>query len=146
VREGTKTLANAAVLTIGEAARRAGLTRKAVRLYEASGLLPRVERTESGYRLYTEHDLRTLRFIRQARAVGLGLEEIRTIMVLRRTGIPPSEDVVALLQARFSEIERQISELQLLRHTLADVLDAATSRVHRGERPRLCRILDQAKQ
>jgi DNA-binding transcriptional MerR regulator len=146
VRQRTGTVANAQVLTIGEVARRAGLTRRAVRLYEARGLLPPVERTESGYRLYSEHDLRALRFIRQARAVGLSLQEIHTIMMLRRAGIPPSEDIVALLQARFGEIERQISELQSLRHTLADVLDAATSRAHRGEQPRLCRILDQAKQ
>jgi MerR family copper efflux transcriptional regulator len=145
VKEGTRTSA-ANRLTIGEAARRTGLTRKAVRLYEARGLLPPVERAESGYRLYTEHDLQALRFIREARAVGLGLEEIHTIMALRRAGIPPSEDVVALLKARSGEIERQISRLQSLRHTLADVLDAVTSRARRGEDARLCRILDSAGQ
>jgi MerR family regulatory protein len=52
VTHGTRAIA-ASGLTIGEAARRAGLTRKAVRLYEARGLLPPVERTESGYRLYS---------------------------------------------------------------------------------------------
>jgi DNA-binding transcriptional MerR regulator len=91
VREGPRvnvTNADAGVLTIGEAARRAGLTPKAIRLYEARGLLPPVERTEAGYRLYSEHDLRALRFIRQARAIGLGLDEIHTIMALRRAGIP----------------------------------------------------------
>jgi MerR family transcriptional regulator, copper efflux regulator len=115
VREALRvnvTNADAGVLTIGEAARRAGLTPKAIRLYEARGLLPPVERTKAGYRLYTEHDLRALRFIRQARAAGLGLEEIHTIMALRRAGIPPSEDIIALLQARFGEIERQLAELQ----------------------------------
>jgi MerR family copper efflux transcriptional regulator len=138
------TNADAPVLTIGEAAGRVGLTPKAVRLYEARGLLPPVERTEAGYRLYTEHDLRALRFIRQARAVGLGLKELHTIMALRRAGIPPPEDIIALLQARFGEIERQLSELQSLRHALADVLDTAVSKADRGEAARLCRILDQA--
>jgi MerR family copper efflux transcriptional regulator len=146
VRQGPRgnvTNAGGGVFTIGEAARRAGLTPKAVRLYEARGLLPPVERTEAGYRLYTEHDLRALHFIRQARAVGLGLEEIHTIMALRRGGIPPSEDIIALLQARFGKIQRQLSELQSLRHALADVLDAAISKAHQGQDAQLCRILDQ---
>jgi DNA-binding transcriptional MerR regulator len=140
---GNVTNADAGVFTIGEAARRAGLTPKAVRLYEARGLLPPVERTQAGYRLYTEHDLRALRFIRQARAVGLGLEEIHTIMALRRAGIPPSGDIIALLQARFSKIQRQLSELQSVRHALADVLDAAIAKAHQGQDAQLCRILDQ---
>jgi MerR family copper efflux transcriptional regulator len=145
VREGPRVTANNAhVFTIGEAARRSGLTPKAVRLYEERGLLPSVERTQAGYRLYTEHDIRALRFIRQARAVGLGLAEIHTIMTLRRAGVPPSKDIIGLLQARFGEIERQLSELQALRHALADVLDTARSKADRGEDARLCRVLDQA--
>lgn len=141
---GVHTNADAGVLTIGEAARRAGLSAKAVRLYEARGLLPPVERTKAGYRRFTEHDLRALRFIRQARAVGLGLAEIHTIMALRRAGIPPSEDIIALLQARFGDIERELAELQSLRQALGDVLDTVISTAHRGEDARLCRILDQA--
>ena len=140
MRQGTRASAIDA-LTIGEAAKLAGLTRKAVRLYEARGLLPPIERTESGYRLYSRHDLQALRFIAQARAVGLSLEEIRTIMVLRRTGIPPSQDVIALLRARFDQIDRRISHLESLRHALAETLDVVTSRAHRGEEARLCRIL-----
>jgi MerR family transcriptional regulator, copper efflux regulator len=145
VTHGTRSVA-AGGLTIGEAARRAGLTRKAVRLYEARGLLPPVERTESGYRLYGEHDLLALRFISQARALGLGLEEIHAIMTLRRAGIPPSEDVIGLLKTRLGAVERRISELHSLRHGLAQVLAAATSRADRGEDARLCRILDEADQ
>jgi DNA-binding transcriptional MerR regulator len=43
---------------IGDLARRAGCTVKTVRFYEASGLLPRAARSPSGYRLYTELDVR----------------------------------------------------------------------------------------
>ncbi|WP_409473638.1 MerR family DNA-binding transcriptional regulator [Streptomyces sp. HC307] len=41
-------------LTIGQAAKAAGVTRKAMRVYEARGLLPAAERTAAGYRLYTD--------------------------------------------------------------------------------------------
>ena len=143
-RAGVHPNANAGVFTIGEVASRAGLTPKAVRLYEARGLLPPVQRTKAGYRLYTQHDLRALGFIRQARAAGLGLAEIHTIMALRRAGVPPSGDVVALLQARFAEIDRRLAEFQSQRQTLAGILDAMNAMVRRGEDARLCRILDQA--
>jgi MerR family copper efflux transcriptional regulator len=131
--------------TIGEAARRTGLTRKAVRLYEARGLLPPVERTGTGYRRYSEHDLRALRFIRQARGLGLSLDQIHTIMALRRTGVPPNEDVIALLRTRLGEIERRVSDLQSLRDALADTLEVVTSRAQRGENVRLCRVLDPGR-
>ncbi|WP_425465242.1 MerR family DNA-binding transcriptional regulator [Nonomuraea diastatica] len=55
-------------LPIGQAAQAAGLTRKAVRRYEAKGLLPPAERSAAGYRLYDEADVELLSFIRRARA------------------------------------------------------------------------------
>lgn len=142
MRPAAATSGNGNPLTIGEAARRAGLTRRAVRLYEARGLLPPVERTAAGYRRYTDHDLRALRFIGQARALGLSLDDIHTIMVLRRTGVPPSDDVIAVLRTRLGEIQRQVVDLRSLRDTLADTLQMVTSRAHRGEEVRLCRVLD----
>jgi DNA-binding transcriptional MerR regulator len=130
--------------TIGEAARRAGLTPKAIRLYEARGLLPAARRSPAGYRRYTGHDLRLLEFIRRAREVGLGLREIGAIIGLRRAGTPPSAEVMALLRGRLAAIDRQIGDLGLLRATLAEVVDTAASKASGGDEVRLCRILDLA--
>jgi MerR family transcriptional regulator, copper efflux regulator len=55
--------------TVGDAARHANLTRKALRLYEARGLLANVARSQSGYQMYTEDDMRLPRFIAQTRAL-----------------------------------------------------------------------------
>jgi len=129
--------------TIGEAARRSGLTPKAIRLYEARGLLPPVGRRPSGYRVYSDHDLRLLGFIRRAREVGLGLGQIRAIIELRRTGAPPSEDVMAVLRSRLAELDGRLGELHALRGTLAGVLDTVASAVDDGADPRLCRILER---
>jgi predicted transcriptional regulator len=57
-------------LTIGQAAQAAGVTRKAVRVYEAKGLLAAADRTIAGYRLYTERDVELLTFIRRARTLA----------------------------------------------------------------------------
>ena len=67
---------NDQLFTVGQAARATGLSPKAIRLYEAKALLPPAERTEAGYRLFSDEDLTTLRFIRQAKTLGLRLDEI----------------------------------------------------------------------
>jgi DNA-binding transcriptional MerR regulator len=105
--------------TVGKAAQAAGLSAKAVRLYEAKGLLPPTERTEAGYRLYTGDDIAILRFIRQAKTLGLSLTEIRDILDLRRGGTTPCRHVVALLDQRIREVDRTITELRQLRSALA---------------------------
>lgn len=76
-------------LTVGQAARASGLTPKAVRLYEARGLIPPPHRTEAGYRLYRDEDVATLRFIHRAKTLGLTLDEIRNVLDLQRDGQPP---------------------------------------------------------
>jgi len=58
-------------LRIGKLTRLSGCTVKAVRFYEAIGLLPRPARSPSGYRLYTKQDLVRLAFIQRAKLMGL---------------------------------------------------------------------------
>jgi MerR family copper efflux transcriptional regulator len=130
------------LFTVGEAARQAHLTRKAVRLYEARGLLDPVPRSSSGYRLYTDHDVRLLRFIAQARALGLSLDTIRALVELRRGGRPPSREVLALLHAQLREIDRKLTDLRALRTDLSTVFEHAKSIVHNGDDLRLCRVID----
>ena len=131
----------AKTLTVGQAARRAGLTAKAVRLYEARGLLPPTERTSSGYRCYTEHDIQLLRFIRQARDLGLSLAEIRTIIGLRRGETPPGREVIALLQSHLDAIDQKISNLESLRHAMTGVLHAAATHADQTDLVPVCQII-----
>ncbi len=56
-------------LLIGEIARRSGASRKALRLYEAAGILPEPSRTLSGYRVYDNGALELLSFVRVRQAV-----------------------------------------------------------------------------
>ena len=131
-------------ITVGEAARRAGVSPKAVRLYETRGILPVVQRTEAGYRTYTEGDVETLRFVRRARALGLRLEEIRRIIDLQRQGAQPCVTVIQLLEGHLSDIDRTMRELRALRKDLSRALEVARSTVHRGEDVVICPIIEQA--
>jgi PPM family protein phosphatase len=72
------------LLTIGGFARAAGLTAKALRLYDEVGLLPPAAvDPDSGYRLYDPRQLRQARLIARLRRIGMPLAEIRTVCGLR---------------------------------------------------------------
>ncbi|HRC63337.1 MAG TPA: MerR family transcriptional regulator [Dehalococcoidia bacterium] len=66
--------------TIGEVAQRTGLTVSAIRYYEAEGIVAPASRTEAGYRLFTETDVRRLLLAKQARHLGLGLREVKALV------------------------------------------------------------------
>jgi DNA-binding transcriptional MerR regulator len=87
-------------LLIGDVAARSGLSRKALRLYEARGILSSARRTPSGYRRYPTDVLGLLAFVGQARRPGLTLAEIRHIVDLRRAGYAPCGHVRELLQQK----------------------------------------------
>ncbi|MGW5214803.1 MerR family DNA-binding protein [Streptomyces sp. NPDC004051] len=130
-------------LTIGQAARAAGLTRKAVRVYEGKGLLRQAERTLASYRLYTPDDVELLTFIRQARTLGLHLDDVREVLEIRRGGTPPCDAVRSLLDARIAEIDATVKDLLALRQTLTETRQAADDRPC-GEPSTVCSIIQDA--
>ena len=130
-------------LTVGQVGRAAGVSAKTVRLYEERGLLPLAERSQAGYRLFTTQDVETTRFIRRARALGLGLDAVGEVLVLRQAGQQPCNRVEALLDERISQIDRTIAELTELRSTL---LAARSGPVPASPRDgdEICPIIDAA--
>lgn len=128
--------------TVSEAARLAGTTRKAIRVYEAKGLLPAPGRTEAGYRLFTAEDVEVLRFIRQAKSLGLSLAEIGDVLDLQRGGARPCGHVIGLLDAHLAQIEKAMKELRRLRDTLRSARRAADEVRHYGGDAVVCRIIE----
>lgn len=129
-------------MRIGELAEASGTTTKTLRFYEETGLLPPPERTTGGYRNYTPQALARLDFIRRSRTAGLTLTQIREILDIRDAGAAPCQHVHDLLQTRLNDIDRQISDLQTLRHTVAHLHDrAATIDPTSCEESTVCRYL-----
>ena len=114
-----------ATVTIGAAAASAGLTPKAVRLYEARGLLAPAERTRAGYRTYTETDLARLQFIAAARSLGLHLHQIGDILAAVDDGQRPCTITRDITDQRISELDDAVAELSALRDTLATARDTS---------------------
>jgi Cu(I)-responsive transcriptional regulator len=107
---------------IGEAAERAGVSAKMVRHYEALGLLPRIHRTESGYRVYTDNEVHTLRFIKRSRDLGFSIPEIAQLLKLWQDRRRPSARVKELAARHAEELERKIAELESMRKTLRHLI------------------------
>nr|MDQ3327375.1 heavy metal-responsive transcriptional regulator [Chloroflexota bacterium] len=102
-------------MRIGELAQLAGVNPRTLRYYERIGLLTPSSRTEAGYRVYSPGDADRLAFIRRAQSVGLSLAEIADVIALRDTGTVPCRHVRALAEAKVSEIDVRVAELQQLR-------------------------------
>lgn len=103
---------------ISRAAAAAGVNPKTLRYYEAVGLLPPPDRTESRYRVYSPDAIRRLGFIVKAKRLGLTLREIREIVGIRDGGQAPCVHLQQLLLRKVREVDRQIAELTSLRQEL----------------------------
>jgi MerR family copper efflux transcriptional regulator len=130
--------------TVGAAAKAVGVSAKAIRIWEAKGLLPPAGRTEAGYRVFTDGDIEILGFINRAKTLGLTLPEVKSILDLHRQGTAPCEQVTALLDAHISDIDRAIAELRALRTTLSAALQSARHDQHRGRAATVCRIIESS--
>jgi MerR family Zn(II)-responsive transcriptional regulator of zntA len=103
---------------IGELAREAGVSRDTLRFYEREGLLRPEGRSEGGYRLYDEGAFQRLRFIKQAQALGLTLDDIKAVLEVMHEGRPPCADVRRILRQKVALLDERIAELSALRDSL----------------------------
>jgi DNA-binding transcriptional MerR regulator len=110
-------------LKIGEVANQSGLPVKTIRYYEEIGLLaPTVKRSETGYRLFDQHVLNRLAFIKRSQSFGLSLNDIKAILNIHDQGQLPCGEVKQLVQQKLAEITDQIEALETLRGELQGLL------------------------
>jgi Cu(I)-responsive transcriptional regulator len=125
------------IMNIGNAADASGVSAKMIRHYETLGLIPKAKRTVSGYRTYSESDIHTLRFVRQARDLGFSTTEIHDLLGLWRNRRRPSSEVRKLAEAHLRELDQRLSELQAMRATIEHLVHSC----HGDDRPE-CPILE----
>lgn len=124
-------------VTIGEAARQSGVSAKMLRHYESLGLLGKVNRTDSGYRLYSPADVHTLRFIKRCRDLGFSMAEIAELVGLWQNRRRASSSVKKIAQRHLDDLNARIAAMQAMQRTLSTLLDCC----HGDARPD-CPILD----
>lgn len=131
---------NFGMVTIGEAALRAGVPAKTIRFYEEAGIIKPAVRGNNRYRAYSESDVQTLSFVRRARALGFSLKDVASLLELYSNNHRASRDVKRLALKHVAELDRKLKELTAIRNTIAEL----ARRCNGNDRPE-CPILDELK-
>jgi DNA-binding transcriptional MerR regulator len=140
-------------LSVGEIARRTGLTVRTLHHYDQIGLLRPTARSPAGYRLYGPAEVRRLQHIASLRALGLSLEAITRCLDQGAPSLPDVlDDHLARLEAEVREtVERRDRLVRIRAHVDEDEvdLDAWLTTIHeslRFERHFTAEQLDELKE
>lgn len=123
-------------MNIGTVSEKSGLPAKTIRYYEDIGLIS-PDRRDNGYRDYTSEDVHRLRFLQRSRGLGFSVEQCRQLLSLYGDTHRESAEVKAIAEAKLTEIDRKLVELQGLR----DMLSHLVANCHGDGRPQ-CPIID----
>ena len=119
-------------LTVGELARRCGLTVRTLHHYDAIGLLKPSLRSDAGYRLYDRANVERLHRIQALRQLGLSLADIGTVL----SG--PEQPLGELIDRQIAQLDRELDRVARLRNRLV----ALGRQLAAGQSPDLAEWLD----
>ena len=98
--------------SIQEVSNKTGLTAHTLRYYEKDGLISGVERSQGGFRQYTDEDLERLGLICCLKNTGMSIQEIARFVQLTHEGDHTLEERVELLQAHREQVLARMAEMQ----------------------------------
>ena len=107
-------------MTIGQVAKTVGIPTKTLRYYEEIQLLQPAKRMDNKYRAYTEEDIARLRLIKQAKSLGLSLDEIKQLVGESMDGTCEHfrQSFLGKLPTYITSVNHRIKELQTLKQQL----------------------------
>lgn len=125
---------------VGEISRRLDINPQTLYFYERIGLIPSPQRTEAGYRLFSQQDLERLSFIVRAKALGLTLDEIKDILALKDERSLTCRAVHDRLSKKVRELEDTIHQLQQLHDELVPLVQSCVPHLQTPDKE--CKVLD----
>jgi len=108
---------------IGELSRMVNLSQRTIRYYEEIGLLQSIRRIEHGKRVYTDDDVRRLKFINKLKVLGLSLAEMVALEKIYRSQRNNREIIpklLAILDERAAQIDDRVNQLVALKNEIRD--------------------------
>jgi MerR family redox-sensitive transcriptional activator SoxR len=111
-----------AAYSIGEIADKFGINASSIRYYERIGLLPPSKRI-SGKRRYDETIFQKLGIIQLAKAAGLSIEEIQTLLHEFPEDTPPSQRWNVLAKKKIIELDERMAQIQKMKAMLEKTLE-----------------------
>ncbi|HAM32742.1 MAG TPA: MerR family transcriptional regulator [Deltaproteobacteria bacterium] len=118
--------------SIGEISRTVDLSQRTIRYYEEIGLLHSVRRIENGKRVYTDHDVRRLKFINRLKVLGLSLAEmvdLEKIYRKQRNNREILPKLLEILDERATQIDDRIAQLTSLKKEIREYQQRLRSKV-----------------
>ena len=106
------------VYTVGEMAKLLGVTASTLRYYDKEGLLPFVERSSGGIRMFRESDIEWLRVIECMKKAGMSIKDIRQYIELALKGDDTIELRLMMFRRQKEVLQQKMAEMQ---HTKAKV-------------------------
>lgn len=124
------------VCTVGEMAKRMGIAPSALRYYDREGLLPFVERSSGGIRVFKDEDWRWLSLIDCLKQAGVSVKDIKSFLDWCMEGDSTIDQRMELMQRQRDSVQQQIEQLQ---NTLA-VLDYKCWYYETAQKAGTCKI------
>ena len=117
-----------------------GVPTSTIRYYDKEGLLPFVERLASGYRIFTEKDIATLRIIDCLKKTGMSIKEIRQFSSWLEQGDSSLQQRYDMFLERRRVVKQQMAELQKILDTVnykcwyyETAIAAGTEKIHQSK-------------
>lgn len=107
------------VYTVGEMAKLLGVSASTLRYYDKEGLLPFVERSSGGIRMFRESDIEWLRVIECMKKAGMSIRDIRQYIELALKGDDTIDLRLTMFRHQKEVLRQKMAEMQ---HTM-DMVD-----------------------
>lgn len=120
---------------VGEVARKAGVNKETLRYYEKRKLISKPDRRRSGYRIFTQHHIDQVKFIKRAQELGFTLSEIKELLELRTDEKTTCSEVKNEAEEKYRDVVEKIEDLQRIKKTLLDLIDSCSGNGPKGECP-----------
>ncbi|WP_108859892.1 MerR family transcriptional regulator [Ruegeria sp. Alg231-54] len=109
------------MIAIGKASRQSGVGIETIRYYEREGIVPKPARASNNRRLYSEHDVGRLRFLKRCRELGFPLTDARTLLDLSEGDGEDCQSVKEMAEIHISNVRDKIEELRCLEAALDEL-------------------------
>lgn len=124
-------------MNIGAIAKLTGLSSKSIRMYEEKGIISPPNRSESGYREYSDKHIQELNLVSRAKNAGFSLQECKEFVHLARNPNRKSSEVKARAMDKLEEVEQKIAHLLEIKKQLESWVSACP-----GNAKSHCPIID----
>jgi len=129
------------MLQVGQVCQELNINTQTIYYYERIGLIPSLQRNQSGYRVFHSEDLEILKFILKVKSLGLTLNEIKQLLELKKGRSLTCQAVYNHLKQKIDTINKKINELESIKQELIPLLQECETKIDTTNPNRQCEVL-----